>query len=47
MFNYVDNSESGCGLLRFGTVTVPIDIRMSKDNYIYSIINTDGKVNEV
>lgn len=47
MFNYVDNAESGCGLLRFGTVTVPIDIRMSKDSYIYSIINTDGKDNEV
>lgn len=47
MFNYVDNSESGCGLLKFGTVTVPIDIRMSKNSYIYSIINTDGDSNAV
>ena len=47
MFNYVDNSEQGCGLIRFGTVTVPFDIRMDKDNYIYSIINTDGGQNEV
>ena len=41
MFNYVDNAEPGCGLIIFGTITIPFDLRMSKDSYIYRIINTD------
>ena len=42
MFNYVDNADSGTGLLKMGTVTVPFDMRMSKDCEIYEIVNTDG-----
>lgn len=42
MFNFVDNAESGTGLLKMGSVTVPFDMRMSKDSAIYSIVNTDG-----
>lgn len=42
MFNFVDNADSGTGLLKMGTVTVPFDMRMSKDSEIYKIVNTDG-----
>lgn len=42
MFNFVDNAASGTGLLKMGPVTVPFDLRMSKDSDIYKIINTDG-----
>lgn len=42
MFNFVDNADSGTGLLKMGTVTVPFDMRMSKDSEIYRIVNTDG-----
>ena len=42
MFNFVDNADSGTGLLRMGNVTVPFDMRMSKDSEIYKIVNTDG-----
>ena len=42
MFNFVDNADSGTGLLKMGTVTVPFDMRMSKECEIYRIVNTDG-----
>lgn len=42
MFNYVDNADRGTGLLKMGAVTVPFDIRMSKDSEIYKLVNTDG-----
>ena len=42
MFNFVDNADSGTGLLKMGTVTVPFDMRMNKDSEIYAIVNTDG-----
>ena len=42
MFNFVDNAESGTGLLKMGSVTVPFDMRMSKESEIYEIVNTDG-----
>ncbi|MDY4617999.1 MAG: DUF87 domain-containing protein [Lachnospiraceae bacterium] len=42
MFNFVDNADSGTGLLKMGTVTVPFDMRMSKDSEIYKLVNTDG-----
>ena len=42
MFNFVDNAESGTGLLKMGNVTVPFDMRMSRDCEIYEIVNTDG-----
>lgn len=42
MFNYVDNADRGTGLLKMGAVTVPFDIRMSKDSEIYRLVNTDG-----
>ena len=42
MFNFVDNAASGTGLLKMGPVTVPFDLRMSKDSDIYRIVNTDG-----
>ena len=42
MFNFVDNAESGTGILKMGTVTVPFDLRMSKESDIYKIVNTDG-----
>lgn len=42
MFNFVDNAASGTGLLKMGPVTVPFDLRMSKESDIYKIVNTDG-----
>ena len=42
MFNFVDNADSGTGLIRMGPVTVPFDMRMSADSEIYRIINTDA-----
>ena len=42
MFNFVDGAESGTGLLKMGSVTVPFDMRMSKDSEVYKIVNTDG-----
>ncbi len=42
MFNFVDDAESGTGLLKMGSVTVPFDMRMSKDSEIYALVNTDG-----
>lgn len=42
MFNFVDNADAGTGLLKMGTVTVPFDMRMSKDSEIYAMVNTDG-----
>lgn len=42
MFNYVDNADPGTGLLKMGNVTVPFDMRMSRDSEIYHIIQTDG-----
>lgn len=42
MFNYVEGADSGTGLLKMGPVTVPFDMRMSKESRIYKIVNTDG-----
>lgn len=42
MFNFVDNAESGTGLIKMGNVSVPFDMRMSKESEIYAIVNTDG-----
>ena len=42
MFNFVDNAESGTGLLKMGSVTVPFDMRMDKESEVYKIVNTDG-----
>lgn len=42
MFNFVDNADSGTGLIRMGPVTVPFDMRMSTECEIYKIVNTDG-----
>lgn len=42
MFNFVDNADSGTGIIKMGTITVPFDMRMDKDNEIYRIVNTDG-----
>lgn len=42
MFNYVESAAPGTGLLKMGSVTVPFDMRMSKECKIYKIINTDG-----
>ena len=42
MFSFVDNAASGTGLLKMGSVTIPFDMRMSKDSEIYKIVNTDG-----
>lgn len=42
MFNFVDNADSGTGLIKMGTVTVPFDMRMDKESEIYAIVNTDG-----
>lgn len=42
MFNFVDNADSGTGLLKMGSVCVPFDMRMSKESEIYKIVNTDG-----
>ena len=42
MFNFVDNADSGTGLLKMGIITVPFDMRMDKSSEIYQIVNTDG-----
>lgn len=42
MFNYVEGAASGTGLLKMGNVTVPFDMRMSRESRIYQIVNTDG-----
>ena len=42
MFNYVEGAAPGTGLLKFGMVTIPFDLRMSKECEIYKIVNTDG-----
>ncbi len=42
MFNFVDNAQSGTGLLKMGNVTIPFDMRMNKESEIYRIVNTDG-----
>ena len=42
MFQYVDNADSGTGLLKMGNITGPFDMRMRKDCKLYQWINTDG-----
>jgi hypothetical protein len=42
MFDYVEGAMAGTGLLKMGAVTVPFDMRMSKDCMLYSYVNTDG-----
>lgn len=42
MFNYVEGASSGTGLLKMGGVTVPFDMRMSKESRVYQMVNTDG-----
>jgi type IV secretory pathway VirB4 component len=44
MFAYVDNSASGTGLLKMGTVTVPFDMVIKKNSEIYKLVNTDAGV---
>jgi hypothetical protein len=42
LFNFVEGAAAGTGLLKMGNVTVPFDMRMSKDSTIYKYVNTDG-----
>lgn len=42
MFSFIDNAERGTGLLRFGNVTIPFDMKIKSDNDIYRIVNTDS-----
>lgn len=42
MFNFVEEAEQGTGLLKMGSVTIPFDMRMSKECEVYKLINTDG-----
>ena len=42
MFAYVDNAESGTGLLKMGPVTVPFDMIVNKESSIYKLVNTDA-----
>lgn len=42
LYEYVDNAESGTGLLHIGAITVPFDMRMRKDSAIYALVNTDS-----
>lgn len=44
LFNYVENAESGTGIIKMGCVCVPFDMRMNKESEIYQIVNTDGGV---
>ena len=46
MFNYVEGATQGTGLLKFGPVTIPFDMRMSKECEIYQIVNTDGNAGQ-
>lgn len=46
MFNYVEGAAQGTGLLKFGPVTIPFDMRMSKESEIYQIVNTDGNLGQ-
>ena len=41
MFNFVEGAASGTGLLKMGGVTIPFDMRMSKESKVYEIVNTD------
>lgn len=43
MFNFVEGAASGTGLLKMGAVTVPFDMRMSRESRLYELINTDGE----
>lgn len=42
MFNFVEGAAAGTGLLKMGSVTVPFDMRMSKESRLYGLVNTDG-----
>lgn len=42
LFNFVEGAAAGTGLLKMGNVTVPFDMRMSKESRIYKLVNTDG-----
>lgn len=42
MYNFVEESEPGMGLLKMGPITVPFDMRMSKESALFQIVNTDG-----
>lgn len=41
MFNFVEGAARGTGLLVMGNVTIPFDMRMSKESKVYEIVNTD------
>jgi hypothetical protein len=38
---YVTNTSSGTGLLKFGSVVIPFDNRISKDTELYRLYNTN------
>lgn len=42
MFNFVEGAAAGTGLLKMGAITVPFDMRMSKECKLYTYVNTDG-----
>lgn len=44
LYEYVENAESGTGLIHIGSVTVPFDMRMRKDSAVYGLVNTDSAV---
>lgn len=46
MFNFVEGAAAGTGLLKMGPITVPFDMRMSKECKLYSYVNTDGNNQE-
>lgn len=43
MFNFVEGAAAGTGLLKMGPVTVPFDMRMSRESQLYELVNTDGE----
>lgn len=41
LLQYICNTESGCGLLKFGTRYIPKDNRIPKDSEMYRLFNTN------
>lgn len=41
ILEFVNNSECGCGILKFGDILIPKDNRLNKDSLLYQMVNTN------
>ena len=41
ILEFVNNSECGCGILKFGDILIPKDNRLGKDSLLYRMVNTN------